>query len=344
MANLGMKWTFVVGLVGSLAACGGSSDDGLSNTGGADAGLGGGAGSGAVGGNAGAGGASGSAGTAGGGAGGGAASGGTAGAAGTAGVGGGGSGGTGGSAYTLDNFCQKAIPKICEAQKDCCTNSGFGHDQKNCVATGLVDCQKDIDAAKKGDITFNPATTDACLAAYAKYLKMCVISYKEFPSYLRDFDICAPIFEGKVQLGGKCDRDAQCASSTQPDTFISCDDKKSVCEAFSVLKESAPCELGDDVPGVCDSGLYCDVSFLTGPPYKGICKKATPLGKPCNKFNPYTLECGLGYYCNGVTGVCTNGKVGGAACANDVECQSFACESLKCAPLAPIVDQQSCTG
>jgi hypothetical protein len=336
MANLGVKWAFVLGLAGAAAACGGSSDGGLAGSGGADSGLGGGAGSGAVAGNAGVGGAAGAAGSAGGGAGGGAASGGTAGGAGTA--------GGGGTGYTLDNFCQLAVPQICAAQKDCCTNSGFGHDQTKCAASAIADCQKDIDAVKKGELSFDPTNTDACLAAYSKYLKLCVISFKDFPSYLRDFDVCAPIFEGKVQPGGKCDRNAQCASSSKPDTFVDCDDTKNVCEVFSILKESAPCELGEDVPSVCDPGLYCDVSFLTGPPYKGICKQATPLGKPCNKFNPYTLECGLGYYCNGVTGVCTNGKVGGAACANDVECQSFSCDSLKCAPLEPIVDQNSCTG
>ncbi|MEZ4221025.1 MAG: hypothetical protein R3B13_08850 [Polyangiaceae bacterium] len=337
MAKLGALG-LTVGVAAFAVACGGSSDSGLGT---GDAGTGGSA--------AGSGGSAGSAGNPGGSAGAGA-SGGAAGGGGVAGSSGGASGNAGAGAtgggpqYTLDNFCEKAVPQICAGEKDCCTNSGYGYDQAKCESNGMAECMKDIAAVKAGNITFDPTNTDACLAAYTKYLKQCVVTLKDLPSFVREFDVCAPIFEGKLKPGDKCERDAQCASAADPNSFSTCDDDTKVCRVTTLWQESETCALGKNVDGVCDKGLYCDASLLTLPPYKGICKKATPLGQPCNKFNPYTLECGLGYYCNTTTGVCTVGKVGGAACVNDVECQSFSCTLLKCAATPPLVTQEGCTG
>jgi hypothetical protein len=75
-----------------------------------------------------------------------------------------------------------------------------------------------------------------------------------------------------------------------------------------------------------------------------VCKTATPIGQKCNGFKPYNLECGLGYYCNKGTSLCTQNKVGGASCKEDLECQSYSCTLGKCGALEPLVDQKTCTG
>ena len=124
--------TLGFGVLFAVAACGGSTDEGLSGTGG-KTGTGGAAGSGA---SAGSGGVAGAAGASSGGAGGAAGGGGT---------------NTGGSAgYTLENVCDKTQPQGCEWAKACCTQSGFGYDQAGCVKNALGDCQQNVADVKAG--------------------------------------------------------------------------------------------------------------------------------------------------------------------------------------------------
>lgn len=126
--------------------------------------------------------------------------------------------------------------------------------------------------------------------------------------------------------------------------FVGCDDVSFKCTASKRLSLGANCAVGDGVDDFCAPGLFCDATWSPTPPYPGVCKTATAEGQKCNGFKPYNLECGAGFYCNKGTSLCTKAKVGGAGCVESLECQSFSCELGKCAPLEPLVDQQTCTG
>ncbi|MBK7584755.1 MAG: hypothetical protein IPI67_31775 [Myxococcales bacterium] len=317
-----------------LVACGGSSDSGLKATGGAGGGAAAGGGAGA-GGSAGAG-LGGAAGTA------------TGGAGGVAGVGAAGGGGAGavggGSGYTLENVCQKTQPQGCGWSSDCCKQSGFGYDEKACIATALAGCQKNVDEVKAGTMTFDPSKVDACLTTYQTLLSKCTLGVSDYLAALDGLKTCGLAFQGKLSQGTSCDRDEQCAPSADPNVFVSCSDTTGKCVSAKRLPLSANCAIGDGVADFCAPGLYCDATFAPVPPYPGVCKTATAEGQKCNGFKPYNLECGAGFYCNKQSSVCTKAKLGGAACIETVECQSYTCSAGKCGALAPVVDQKSCTG
>ncbi len=325
---LGLGASIVVLLA---AACGGSTDDGL-NGGGGSAGSGAQAGSSSGGssGNGGVGAAAGSAGVAG--IGGGAA-------------GGAGAGGTGGgTSYTLDNVCSKVAPQICSAAESCCNTAGFGYDANGCQAASIFQCGKDVAEVKAGTMTFDPSKIDACLAEYQKLLAKCVLSIADFFSLLEGLAPCNSIFQGNLPEGAACQRDAQCALPGTPNTYVGCDEGTKTCVHWTRLAEGAQCQLGDGVTDYCETGLYCDVNLVGSPPFNGTCKQATALGAKCDGTNPYNLECGLGYYCNASTSLCTVAKVGGASCTTGIECQTFDCEAGKCTAQEPLVDQGLCTG
>lgn len=316
-----------IGTFALVAACGGSTDDGLSGSGGAPAGGG-------------TGGASASGGAAG------SASGGAAGSAsgGVAGVTSSGGTGAGGGGYSLDDVCAKVSPKTCDFSKDCCVASGFGFDQKGCETSALTGCELNVAEVKAGTMSFDPTKIDACLKAYETLFAQCVIDLGDFFAALDQLKSCSFAFEGQLPEGSSCNRDAQCAPSADPNVFTSCDENTKKCTSARRLQLNENCAVGDGVKDFCSPGLYCDAAFVGLPPYPGICKPATPEGAKCNAFKPFNLECGAGFYCNKATSSCTKAKVGGANCAEALECQSFVCALGKCTALEPLVSQASCTG
>ena len=313
-------------------ACGGNSDSGLTGSGGssgsggaADSGTGGAAGSGT----------------------GGAAGSGTGGAAGDSGGAGGASGGAagsgGGASYTLDNVCQLVAPKICAGEQSCCQSSGFGFDQAKCEAYVTGGCLQDVAEVKNGNMTFNPDNIDACLAVYKSAYDKCVLGLDDYIALVKDLNTC-DTFVGKVPVGGSCTRDSECVRNDDPNVFVGCGETSKKCQETTILGANAACQIGAGVTAFCDNGLYCDVAIIGQPPYDGQCAKSTPEGQPCNGQKLIDLECGVGYYCNKSTSVCTQAKVGGAACVQDSECLSFSCAVGHCVAVEPIVDQASCTG
>ena len=320
----------LLGLALAAQACGGSADSGLKGGGGSS---GTGAGGSATGGGAGTGGAGGSV------------SGGAAGVGGAAGGSSGGASGAGGSAgYTLDDVCAKLAPQGCGIMQSCCTKSGFGYDANGCQAHSVAGCEQNVAAVKAGTMAFDPTSIAACLSNLQKLFAECVPPANEFFDVLAAVQPCQLVFQGQLPEGASCDRDAQCALTNDPKVFVACDKTSKKCTHYSALGINDACALGTGVTSFCDKGLYCDASLLGIPPYKGICKTATVVGQKCNTFKPYDLECGLGFYCNQATGVCTSAKVGGVSCVETVECQSLSCNAGTCGPQEPLVDQASCTG
>jgi hypothetical protein len=313
-----------------LVACGGSTDSALigPSSGGSGATTGGGSGSGSSGGADG--GASGAS---------------VGGAAGSVAVGGNGGSAAGGSGgYTLEDVCQKTAPIGCALDQPCCTQSGFGFDQNGCVQAAVDSCMKDVAEVKAGTMKFDPSGVDACIANLKPYLQECVIKSNEMFPLFDALAPCQSIWIGTLPAGAACERDEQCAPTGDPYVFVSCDDTSKTCRHFARLGLNQPCELSDNAPGACDTGLYCDAALIGVPPYQGMCRAATAIGAPCNTFKPYNLECGFGFYCNQSTGVCTSAKIGGASCAETVECQTLTCTLGQCAAQKPLVQQATCTG
>jgi len=303
-----------------LGACGGSSDAGLSGTGGQA-------------GSAGSISAGGSAGTA---------TGGSSGQGGSGAVGTAGSGG--GSGYPLDSVCQTISAKGCELEQPCCVSSGFGFDAAQCTARAVIDCQKNVAEVQANTMTYDPTQIDACLAALGQAFQKCTLDVGEWYATLDAIRPCSFVFAGQRPEGAECERDAQCAPSSDPNVFVSCSDTTKKCVSSRRLGLGDACAVGDAVLDFCGAGLFCDASLLGLPPYQGMCKTATPEGAKCNNLKPYDLECGAGFYCNKSTAVCTKAKVGGASCTETLECQTFQCTLGKCTAQAPLVTQQDCTG
>ena len=263
------------------------------------------------------------------------------------------SGGDGGSgAYTLDDVCDKVAPKICAMRKPCCDKS-HGYDEAGCLAEAKADCAKDVADTRAGRATFHPELVDTCIEKYTTLFASCEFSFDLYVRALKVIKECR-VFEGQLAEGASCERDAQCKSATDANATTSCDkDGTKQCVTTTLLAENAPCEIGEGVRSTCNEGLYCDIDF-TSQPFKGTCKKTTPLGSKCDAAKkPIPLECGLGNRCDQATSVCAVGKAAGAACGTDLECASVSCPAAgdggadagkACAPPPPLMKAQECKG
>ncbi len=312
-----MRFLFQLGLaaaaVAALAGCGGSSDAGLHGAGGsggtaAGAGTDGGAGQGSEGGGSGSGGAATT------------------------------------SSYTLADVCEKTAPIGCDLDKPCCEASGYGFDKEGCVKRAIAECKHYVAEVQAGTMQFDPTPIDACIAAFEPLMQKCVPSADDLFPVFDALEPCTQIWKGSLKEGAPCDWDAECAQSDDPNVYVSCDDDLKICRHFRKLGPNEACELSVTAPGACAPGLFCDAFLAGAPPYKGVCKPATAPGQQCNTFKPYDLECGLGFYCNDSTGVCTSAKPGGATCIETIECQTLTCDLGQCAPQEPLVNQAICTG
>jgi hypothetical protein len=270
------------------------------------------------------------------------------GSAGSGGGSGGGNAGTAGAAgttsYTLANVCEKTAPIGCELDKPCCLASGFGYDHAGCVARAIAECEQYVAEVQAGTMQFDPGPIDACIAAFEPYLQKCFLNADDLFPIFDALEPCTKIWKGSRPEGAACDWDAQCAQSNDPNVYVACDDTSAVCRHFAKLGIDAACELSESAPGACGPGLYCDAFLGAGPPYQGVCKQATVPGQNCNTFKPYNLECGLGFYCDAASGVCTSAKAGGAACVETLECQTLTCTLGECSAQKPLVTQAICTG
>lgn len=256
----------------------------------------------------------------------------------------GGDAGTTSAAYTLDDVCEKVVPKICEIRKPCCEKSG-AYDEAGCIAHAKLECEADVADARGGRAAFHPERIDACLAKLPALYDTCTVTADLLYRVVKELPDCAA-FEGQLAEGASCERDSQCARSDQPGELTDCDDTTKRCKRFRLLGEGAPCVL-EEGANLCDQGLFCDASLAVKPP-AGTCKKATPLDSPCDANNPLNLECGFGRYCAGATGLCALGKGAGAPCEGDLECAAGKCEGApgqqKCATPDSIVKPEECTG
>ncbi len=270
-----------VGVLASVVACGGSTDDGLSGSGG----------TGNIGGSSGTGAASGA--------------GGSAGAAGgpqrgrPAGsrsdrrrgrrrrLGGSSSGGSAG--YTLENVCQKTQPQGCEWAKDCCTTSGFGYDKSGCEKRALGDCEKSVAEVKAGKMSFDPTKVDACLAAYKKLLSQCTVGVNDLYLALDELKACSYAFQGKVPTGSSCDRDADCAPSADPNVFVGCDDAAKGAARPQAASARADAAIGDQIAGFIAARLYCEMRRGPAPPPSpASARPATPSARSATASSPTT--------------------------------------------------------
>src|SRR5688572_21691203 len=224
-------------------------------------------------------------------------------------------------AYTLDNICSRTNPVICALRKPCCEKT-FGYDEAACLAEANIGCAADVADARAGRATFHPELVDACIKKYQDLFASCEVTFDLYARALKVFKECR-IFEGQLAEGASCTRLAQCKPATAPNQASTCDeDNTKQCSTVTILAENEACELKDGAKGLCDEGLYCDItSFAT---MTGTCKKKTPIGSACSTTKKPNLECGFGNRCD-ESGKCAVGKPGGASCTGDLDCASVKC-------------------
>jgi len=204
-------------------------------------------------------------------------------------------------------------------------------------------CTKDVADARAGKATFFPDRIDACLAKVPPLLDSC---FETIDLVLRAVETLrgCQSFEGTLADGAPCDRDSQCKPAIGADESSGCNDDTKTCRTTKILADGAACSLAKGTPSFCGRNLFCDA---TGAALTGTCKKATPVGTPCDAKATPSLECGLGNYCDESTALCAIGKGSGASCKTLLECASLQCEDTggkKCTPPKAIVDVDECKG
>ena len=225
-----------------------------------------------------------------------------------------------GTTYTLDNVCDATAPKVCAVRKPCCEKT-FGYDETACITHQKADCAKDVADAKAGLMTFHPERIDGCLTQLPILYNACFLDVNLLEQ-VYTLASCR-VFEGQTAVGAQCTRDSQCAPAADSTTLVECDDTKGICKNTRLLHANDTCRWGDDSPGFCAKGTYCDAPIGGGA--DGHCVPATKNGAPCNTSVTFSPECGLGSYCDKTLGNCETSKGIGETCTN-----AFACLSLKC--------------
>lgn len=253
--------------------------------------------------------------------------------------------GTGGSGaapkYTLENVCAQIAPELCAARENCCLSSG-AYDETACISFETAQCDKNVADVKAGLMTFDGDSIDACTVALKPYADKCYLTITDFYDAAADLAPCSKVFAGKLKEGSVCERDAQCESSLSDKEFVSCDNTTKKCKTTRFLPNGAACALSTTASEFCDKDLYCDADLLS---MKGTCKPATPVGGACTPGpGGFNLQCGLGYYCDGTTKVCTVAKGKDEPCALLLECQSLSCTGGVCKGPDPLYSKEQCTG
>ena len=243
--------------------------------------------------------------------------------------------------YTLENVCAQIAPQLCATRENCCLQTG-AYDETACITFETGECEKNVADVKAGKMTFDPDSIDPCVVAVKPYADKCLLTIPDYYDAPTDLASCAKVFSGKLAADSVCERTAQCESSLSDKELVTCNTATSKCSTLRFLPKDAPCTISQDITEFCDNGLYCNVNILT---QKGTCKAATPVGSACT-IGPtgISLECGLGYYCDTTTKLCTDAKPKDAPCSLLLECQSLKCTSSVCEAPAPLYNKEQCTG
>ncbi|MDI1446933.1 hypothetical protein [Polyangium sp. 6x1] len=243
--------------------------------------------------------------------------------------GGGGGGNGGGGVIPLDDLGTKTAELYCGLVYSCCTMAeqaeAFGSldpkptNEAECAQAfkGFYDNMvlPDLKAAvEAGRLEYDGELLASCTVKVAN--DCTAIAGDPFE---KDAE-CGKIFVGKVEGGGDCADDDECAGAD------------SVCigndgMAFGKCQPRGGAGAACDFDGDCTTG-YCDFP-------SNMCAELKALGDACIGF-----DC-KDSYCEGMTSVCTAKKADGAACTSFDECVSGECDTMTntcVAPPAPICD------
>lgn len=246
-------------------------------------------------------------------------------------------------AYTLDNVCARTADLLCDIRNPCC-ESGPGFNRPACYVHAKADCDLDVADVHAGLMTFHADRIETCIPVFQEIFgASCELTTRVLEKYGRALGACQ-VFEGKLPLGATCERGSQCQAATDKVGLVGCDDTTKKCTLTKIVGSGQPCSLAPPNMALCEEGLYCDADFAT---FTGSCKPKTALNSKCDKSKqPLSLECGLGNYCSTSSSLCTLGKPGGAACENDLECQSLKCTDATaertCAAPKLLVKESEC--
>ena len=242
------------------------------------------------------------------------------------------------SKYTVENVCVLYAEALCAASVQCCTTSGVGHKPELCRKARYDLCQLGAADHLAGRAEFHPERVDACIAQAKAFFDACATFTVD--DYFKDNECDWVPFQGRLAEGATCEYTYQCAPPAKggdPRTLVGCVDRR--CTHFRYSGNAgAACTAGPGADKFCDVGLHCDLPDLTAdPPVPGTCEPAIPLDQPCD---PTEFRCGLGNYCDALSGRCEKAKPLNAPCSSGAECESFECVANKCTSI--VVSQSSC--
>ncbi len=218
----------------------------------------------------------------------------------------------------LGSVCDVIADASCGAeQRSCCTSRGVSFDELGCRDVAHSWCDQRVDAVSVGKATFDGAWLDACAAALRSLEGSCA---PKLLTYLDQFVPCSQLFNGTKLPGTACTYHSDCHA--QPDMTAFCDASTSRCRAYQIVGASERCNyFGSTIRYCRGSSLYCDYTVASP-----VCHAATALGGTCS--GGLDASCGFGNTCK--SGHCAVGAPSGTACAGDLECASWSCQTGKC--------------
>lgn len=232
----------------------------------------------------------------------------------------------------VERFATEFSVAVCDNAARCCSGANFTFDQPNCEGRLKASFQASLDQVLMDPVDYDEVAAGKCLAALAD--RGCGMASFEFPA-------CEGLFQGRLEDGAECERDAACKSrwcALRGDASVAVCEPLQSSELVVAGKQGDDCvdtcnELGDCPPiggtpplTVCyrTDGLFCGSRADGAVPH---CEPLREVGQPCEQ----SRECAAGSFCQGI---CEAPHPNGASCEFDAECRSGACVDGECAESA----------
>ena len=226
---------------------------------------------------------------------------------------------------TVNNICASLPHILCDGRRAVCDETGITGDDDTCLAREYSLCEENAREVQIGKMSF-----------FAEYVTECKRAMHALP-VVADYELgesilvhtpCAWIFQGRLQIGEECERDAQCIQPSLDNSYARCS-RWQRCELIRELTMGEICEVDSDGNHLCGPGLGCVVPNMSA--RQGTCTPSIALGEPCLPHTDFYL-CGREGQCDLVTETCVRRLTTGERCYFSSQCLSGHCLGDYCAP------------
>jgi hypothetical protein len=247
---------------------------------------------------------------------------------------------------------------VCDSLGDCCSSAKLVFDSTNCRAATSAQVKASLNETLTAAVKYDAEAAGDCVAELKKRAKC------GRTGSLDDVPACDRVLVGTLAAGQPCQSNEECAAPGYCNTdLVTFEDICTVSSSselalvrgkagdtcYATCEDPASCAVlgpsgnvvGDPIepgttPVVCyrSDSLYCS----------GNCQPLKAIGETCDAAS----ACKDGLFCDFDFGICTAPHPNGAACSDDVECQSGNCgtdstgDTLDGTCLASSVTAQEC--